>query len=168
MRSEHADTFEHSLVIAAPPSRVLSAFFDPVALAVWWQTVRSVTTPRLLGIYAVEWENTPFRDEKLGTLGGVFYGTVVEYRPGEEFVLAEAFWLAPEGEPVGPMGLEVSCTVEGPATRLRVVQSGYEESERWQRYYALIGPGWRTSMHYLKIYVEQGPSATRFARGERL
>ena len=74
-------TFEHSIVITASPDAVLAAFFDPAALMVWWDTVRSVTIPRPLGVYAIEWRNTPFSDELLGTLGGVFYGTVMEFRP---------------------------------------------------------------------------------------
>ena len=48
--------FEGSLLISAAPTRILAAFFDPHALATWWQTVRSVTTPRPFGVYAVEWE----------------------------------------------------------------------------------------------------------------
>ena len=51
--------FDHSVVITAAPTQVLAAFFDPVALAVWWRAVRSVTTPRPLGIYAIEWDATP-------------------------------------------------------------------------------------------------------------
>ena len=82
--------FDHSVVITAAPTRVLAAFFDPSALTAWWQAVRSVTTPRPLGIYAIEWEKTPFQDEVLGTLGGVFYGTVMEFRNGREFFLADA------------------------------------------------------------------------------
>ena len=62
---------EHDVAITATPSRVLAAFFDPDALAVWWRTVRAVTTPRPLGVYAVEWRSSPFQDELFGTLGGV-------------------------------------------------------------------------------------------------
>jgi len=38
--------FDHSILITAAPTRVLAAFFDSAALRVWWQAVRSVTTPR--------------------------------------------------------------------------------------------------------------------------
>ena len=110
-------TFEHSIVITASPAAVLEAFFNPAALTVWWDTVRSVTTPRPLGIYAIEWRTTPFSDELLGTLGGVFYGTVMEFRPRREFFLADAYWLPPQADPFGPMALEVSCRAEGPAAK---------------------------------------------------
>src|SRR5437870_4690764 len=59
-------TFTYSISIIASPSRVLWAFFDPGALSSWWQAARSVTVPRLLGAYAIEWDPTEFRDEVLG------------------------------------------------------------------------------------------------------
>ena len=146
--------FDHSLLVSAAPTRVLAAFFDPDALAVWWQTIRSVTTPRPLGVYAVEWAPTADRDDVLGRLGGVFHGTVMEYHAGRELFVADAWWLPPDGEPIGPMSLEVGCAMDGPACRLRVRQSGFEESVRWRRYYDVIGRGWMTSLGELKKYLE--------------
>ena len=37
---------------------MLEAFFDPKALAAWWQAKHSVCVPRPLGSYAIEWEPT--------------------------------------------------------------------------------------------------------------
>ena len=133
---------------------MLAAFFDPVALSIWWQTSRSVTTPRPLGIYAVEWEPTADVDDLLGRLGGVFYGTVMEYQPGRELVIAEAWWLPPDTHPIGPMSLQVQCAMDGPACRLRVRQTGFEDSPRWRRYYNVIDLGWHISMAALKQYAE--------------
>jgi uncharacterized protein YndB with AHSA1/START domain len=146
--------FDHSILVTAAPTRVMAAFFDPAALSTWWQTVRSVTTPRPLGVYAVEWEATGDRDEILGRLGGVFHGTVMEYTAGRELYVADAYWLPPDGDPIGPMSLEVSCWMDGPACRVRVRQSGFEEGVRWRRYYEVIGHGWRSSLAALKAYVE--------------
>jgi uncharacterized protein YndB with AHSA1/START domain len=146
--------FDHTVVIAASPTRVLSAFFDPHALAIWWQTVRSVTTPRPLGVYAVEWEPTPDADEVLGRLGGVFHGTVVEHVAGRELFVADAWWLPPDGDPIGPMSLQVTCRLEGHACQLRVRQTGFEESPRWRRYYDVIAHGWVLSLAALKAYLE--------------
>jgi uncharacterized protein YndB with AHSA1/START domain len=150
----HATAFDHDILIGATPARVLGAFFDPEALATWWQTVRSVTTPRPLGIYAVEWDPTPDADELLGRLGGTFYGIVMEYKPGRELFVADAWWLPPDGDPVGPMSLHVNCTIEESACRLRVRQSGFEDGARWRRYYRVIERGWHVSMAALKEYVE--------------
>jgi uncharacterized protein YndB with AHSA1/START domain len=133
---------------------VIAAFFDPQALAIWWQAVRSVTVARPFGVYAIEWAPTEFRDELLGHLGGVFHGTVVDVKPGRSFFVADAWWLPPEGEPVGPMGLEVTCAMDGPACRLRVEQHGYEDSARWRRYYEVIGAGWHSSLAALKHHLE--------------
>jgi uncharacterized protein YndB with AHSA1/START domain len=146
--------FQCSLLIEAAPTRVLAAFFDPAALAVWWQAARSVTTPRSLGVYAIEWPATPDADELLGRLGGVFHGRVLEYLPGRELFVADAWWLPPDGDPIGPMALEVSCRMAGPACRLQVKQTGFEDSPRWQRYYAVIASGWRSSLAALKTYLE--------------
>jgi uncharacterized protein YndB with AHSA1/START domain len=147
--------FDYSILISAAPTRVLAAFFDPHALAIWWQTARSVTTPRPLGIYAVEWEPTGEADEVLGRLGGTFYGVVMEYKPGQELFVADAFWLPPDGEPIGPMSLEVRCAMDGPACRLRVRQGGFEKTARWDRYYTIIAHGWKSSLAALKEYAEE-------------
>ena len=157
--------FDHALSITAAPTQVLSAFFDAGALAAWWRVTRSVTTPRPLGIYAVEWASTPFQDEVLGSLGGVFYGTVMEFRHGREFLLADTYWLPPESDPIGPMALEVTCRVEGAGTRLRIRQSGANDSARWQRYNDLIASGWAESVRALKVYLEQGAEPRLPPRG---
>jgi hypothetical protein len=156
-----------AIVINAPPGRVLKAFFEHEALNAWWQVTRSVTTPRMLGPYAIEWAPTDFRDAVLGRLGGVFRGTVMQFQEGRGFFVADAFWLPPDGDPIGPMSLEVTC---GPAeeygdvrfkqagsvaTRLRVTQSGFEESVRWRRYYEVVSNGWERALESLKSLLEQ-------------
>ena len=142
-------------VIAAPPGRVMKAFFDPRALSAWWDAARSVTTPRLLGPFAVEWPPTDSRDEVLGRLGGVFRGTIVECEPGKGFLVADAYWLPPDGDPIGPMALRIALQPEGSeATRVRVTQTGFEEGARWQRYYDVIGVGWERALASLKSLLE--------------
>jgi uncharacterized protein YndB with AHSA1/START domain len=186
--------FDHTLVIAAPQSRVVAAFFVPVALAAWWDVVRSVTTPRALGAYAVEWEDSPTQDEILGPLGGVLHGTVMDFHPRRGFFIADLYWLPPRGEPIGPMAIDVTCTIREkrpplPGTpafqkeaaadpglpapsgtfdsslppvqsaQLRIVQTGYEDSERWKHYYEILGAGWPTALEKLKRYLEHGKGA---------
>jgi uncharacterized protein YndB with AHSA1/START domain len=155
---EAAPAVDITIVIAAPVAVVLKAFFDPGALGAWWQVVRSVTLPRVLGPYVVEWRPTDFRDETLGRLGGVFRGTVMQFQPNEGFFVADGFWLPPDGDPIGPMALEVSCTEVGQnrsaATRVRVRQSGCDDSPRWRRYYEVIGYGWERALASLKDLLE--------------
>jgi uncharacterized protein YndB with AHSA1/START domain len=127
--------FEHSLLINAAPTRVLAAFFDPHALAEWAASVDA--------------------DDLLGRLGGVFCGRVIEYLAGREAFIADAWWLPPDGDPIGPMALSVSCRMSGLACTLVVKQTGFEDTPRWRRYYEVISGGWLTSLAALKIYAER-------------
>ena len=149
--------FAHSLVVNAPPAAVLDAFFDPEALGVWWQVTRSVCIPRSLGSYAVEWAPTEWRDELLGRLGGAFHATVIEFTPGRQFFLADAYWMPPDGDPIGPMALEATCSLHGAgATLLHVRQSGCDlSSPRWIRYYDIVSTGWMLALEALKAHLEE-------------
>ena len=76
--------------------------------------------------------------------------------------MADAFWLPPDGEPIGPMALEVVLTpVASPddsgetATDVRVVQTGFEESTRWRRYYEVVGVGWERALKSLRRLLEK-------------
>ena len=64
----------------------MKAFFDHETLHAWWQASHSATTPRTLGVYAIERPPTDFHDDILGRLGGVFRGTVVKCQVGEGFL----------------------------------------------------------------------------------
>jgi len=151
---EAVDRFEQQLAIAADPAVVFRCFFAPEALRAWWQAVRSITTPVPFGVYAVEWPTTPYRDDVLGALGGVFHGTVVEVKPDRSFLVADAWWVPPDGEALGPMALEVRCDPDPAGCLLHVRQDGFEPSPRWARYYAVISRGWQLSLTALKRYAE--------------
>lgn len=151
-------SFSSSVSVIASPARVMWAFFDAGAIASWWQASRSVTVPRVLGAYAVEWDPTDFKDEMLGRLGGTLHGTVMDYKRDRGFFVAEAFWLPPDGNPIGPMALEVNCdpqrTKNPQITLVKVTQRGSEDGERWKRYYEVIAPGWEHALQSLKQYLE--------------
>jgi uncharacterized protein YndB with AHSA1/START domain len=146
--------FTYSLSVEAPPAAVLDAFFMPEALAAWWHVSRSLCTPRPLGGYAIEWPPTTWQDETLGRLGGAFRGTVIEFRAEREFFVADAYWLPPDGDPIGPMALEAHCTARGYQTLLDVRQSGWDNSRRWTRYYEILASGFPGALEELKTYVE--------------
>ena len=162
-KADPAGRFEQRVSIAAPADIVFDCFFDPDALRAWWQAIRSVTTPALFGVYAVQWAATPYRDDVLGPLGGTFYGTVVELRPSSHFLAAECYWIPPEGPALGPMVLDVTCEPTRDGCKLVVRQDGYEPSPRWTRYYAVVSRGWQLSLMALKRCAEtrvltEGPS----------
>jgi hypothetical protein len=102
--------FDHTVSIAAAAPKIIGAFFDPRSLGVWWGVGRSVTTPRPLGAYALEWPRSDRNEGLPGPLGGVLHGTVIDFKPGHAFFIADLFWL-PASEPaIGPMSLEVTCS----------------------------------------------------------
>jgi len=154
-----APSLDIDIVIAAPPARILKAFFEPEALTAWLQVSQAVTTPRVLGPYALAWPATEFRDDTLGRLGGVFRGTVMQYQPTHGFFVADVYFLPPDGDPIGPMAFEVQLTPAGAngtgATEVRVTQQGYEDGERWRRYYEVIGLGWTRALTSLKALLEK-------------
>ena len=90
----------------------------------------------------------------------------MEYRPGRELFVANAYWLPAGGEALGPMGLEVICTVDGPATQVRVQQSAADDGARWKRYQDDMTSGWKVSLDALKQYIEDGAAPQR-AAGKR-
>jgi uncharacterized protein YndB with AHSA1/START domain len=78
-------------LIQAPPARVMQAFFAETDLKHWWQVTRSFAVPRPLGMYAIEWASTDFKDEVLGRLGGAIHGTVIDFRANASFFLADVY-----------------------------------------------------------------------------
>ena len=60
-----------------------------------------------------------------------------------------------EGDPIGPMALEATCTPQGDSTLLHLRQSGYDKSSpRWTRHYDIVAAGWIPSPDALKKYLE--------------
>ena len=148
--------FDHSLAIEASVERVLDAFFRDDDLAAWWHTSRSLCNPRPFGSYAVEWPATHASDDRLV---GVFHGTVIEFKPGREFFVADAYWLPPDDDPIGPVAFEASCTTLGERVVLRVRQSGGENNPRWVRYYELLAKNLTASLNELKVHLESRASS---------
>lgn len=158
MSKKTAPELDASITIAAPPNRILKAFFEPDALNAWCQVKHAVTMPRVLGPYALAWPATEFRDEVLGRLGGVFRGTVMQFQAGHGFFVADAYFLPPDGDPIGPMAFEVTCTPatdDQSTTRVHVSQRGFEDNARWRRYYEVISVGWEHSLSALKALLEK-------------
>jgi hypothetical protein len=158
-KAEAQPALDVAMDIRALPRVIIDAFFDPRSLASWWPATRSVTTPRPLGPYAIEWTSEE-RDQILGRLGGVLRGTVMQLEPTRGFFVADLYWLPPIGAPIGPMALEVACrlgvTADGlPCTKVRVTQGGFEESARWRRYYEVIETQWRRLLESLKLFLEK-------------
>ncbi len=153
----------HTQLVLAPPARVLNAFFDARDLAEWWQVARSFSVRRPLGPYAIEWEPTDFTDEVLGRLGGAFHGTLIDYRESGAFFIADAYWQPPDGDPIGPMAVEVHCRPHGNgrSTMVSVRQSAEDEGPRWRRYFQIMDRGWEGALEELKNYMDREAEKAR-------
>ena len=158
-----------TLLIHAPPARVMQAFFNDVDLKGWWQVTRAFTVPRPLGMYAIEWDSTDFKDEILGRLGGAIHGKVMDFRPNASFFLADVYWQPPDGDPIGPMALEVQCRPHGNGrqTMLTVKQSGEGEGPRFERYFAIMNRGWEGALAEMKAYIDREILRTKASREAR-
>lgn len=156
-------------LIAAPPARVMQAFFTDADLKGWWQVTRAFTLPRPLGMYAIEWPSTDFADDVLGRLGGAIHGTVMDIRPNASFFLADLYWQPPDGNPIGPMALEVQCRPHGNGrqTMLTVKQSGEGEGPRFERYFSIMDRGWESALSEMKSYIDREIERTKAAREAR-
>ena len=149
-----------SLDITAPVELVFHAFFDAPALGAWHNTSRSNAIPRLLGPYVLEWQPSAERDEVLGRMGGVFRATVMHIEPNDHVFLADAFWLPPDGGPLGPLSVQMtftsSATPDGRASTLvRVVMTGFDDGMRWKRYLGLATTQWQKALGVLKLLLER-------------
>lgn len=156
-------------LIQAPPARVMQAFFTDTDLKGWWGVTRAFTVPRPLGMYAIEWESTDFKDDILGRLGGALHGRVMDFRANQSFFLAEVYWQPPDGDPIGPMALEVQCRPHGNGrqTMLTVKQSGEGEGPRFERYFSIMNRGWEGALTEMKNYFDREIERTKLARESR-
>jgi len=156
-------------LIQAPPARVMQAFFNDADLKNWWGVTRAFTVARTLGMYAIEWESTDFKDDILGRLGGAFHGTVMDFRANASFFLAEVYWQPPDGDPIGPMALEVQCRPHGNGrqTMLTVKQSGEGEGPRFERYFSIMSRGWEGALAEMKDYFDREIVRTKLDRESR-
>ncbi|MEP7116141.1 MAG: SRPBCC domain-containing protein [Acidobacteriota bacterium] len=145
-----------STVVEAPAVRVMQAFFSHTDLTYWWRVERSVTVARASGPFAVTWPATDDRDDLLGQLGGTLHGTVMDCMANRAVFVADVYWQPPQGDPLGPMALEITFEpVDGSErTKVSVRQSASDDGPRWQRYFALTKVGWSDALATLKDYLE--------------
>ncbi|MBS1816507.1 MAG: SRPBCC domain-containing protein [Acidobacteria bacterium] len=149
-----------TLEITAPVEMVFQAFFDAPALGAWQNASRSICIPRLLGPWVLEWPPSQERDEMLGRMGGVFRGTIMHIEPNDHVFLADAFWLPPDGGPLGPLAVQMTFTPKaGPdgvrSTVVRIVMTGFDEGVRWKRYLGLATTQWQKALGVLKMLLEK-------------
>jgi uncharacterized protein YndB with AHSA1/START domain len=156
---DHALKVDVTLDITAPVELVFQAFFEAPALSAWHGASRSIAIPRLLGPYVLEWPPSQDRDEMLGRMGGVFRGTIMHIEPNDHVFLADAYWLPPDGGPLGPLAVQMTFAPKaGPdgtrSTVVRIVMTGFDEGVRWKRYLGLATTQWQRALGVLKSLLE--------------
>ncbi|HUR35370.1 MAG TPA: SRPBCC domain-containing protein [Vicinamibacterales bacterium] len=149
-----------SLEIVSTVELVFAAFFDSPALSAWHGTTRAIAVPRLLGPYVLEWPPSVERDEMLGRMGGIFRATVMHIEPNDHVFLADAFWLPPDGGPLGPLAVQITFTAKAmpdgsQSTLVRVVMTGFDDGVRWRRYLGLATAQWQKALGVLKMLLEK-------------
>jgi uncharacterized protein YndB with AHSA1/START domain len=160
VQEQSARKIDVTMDIAAPAELVFRAFFDAPMLAAWQGASRSIAVARLLGPYVLEWPPSIERDEVLGRMGGIFSATVMHVEPNDHLFLADAFWLPPDGGPVGPLAVQITFTPTATAdgassTLVRVVITGFDEGVRWKRYLGLATAQWQRALSVLKKLLER-------------
>ena len=144
---------------------MLDAFFNADDLASWWHASRSLSSASVRQLCRRVADRRR-EGRGAGTDGWRARGTVIEFKPGREFFVADAYWLPPDGDPIGPMAFEASCTTLGERVVLRVRQSGGENTRRWARYYEVLTPNLIDSLNGLERLPGVGrrlPDPTRWS-----
>jgi len=81
-------------------------------------------------------------------------------RSCDHIFLADAFWLPPEGGPLGLLAVPITFTTKatpaaGQATLVRVVITGFDVGVRWKRYLGLATSQWEKALRVLKSLLEK-------------
>ena len=120
--------FDQELTIDVAPTRAMGAFFDPHALVALVAGHSVGDDASRAGRLRDRMGAVRRRGRGARPAGGRLSRTIVEYIAGTQLFVADAWWLPPDGDPLGPMGLQVSCAAEGSGCRLHVHQAGYEDT----------------------------------------
>jgi len=141
-------------VIPAPPRRVMKAFFDAETLHAWWKVSHSVTRRERLACTRSSVRRS-ISTTKFSAALAACSGDRGEMPGRRRFrrrrrVLAAAWRRADRSD--GARRLAESRAWR--ATRVHVLQSGFEETPRWRRYYKVVGVGWESALASLKALLE--------------
>jgi uncharacterized protein YndB with AHSA1/START domain len=132
-------TIEREVVIRAAPDRVFQALTDPAELTRWFMNVAEVDLRRG-GRLRHSWDGY-----------GTTEGRVLEADPPHRFVFT---W--DEGPELGETTIAIDLTPEGDGTRLRLVESGFQAGDDWDRLYADHADGWTQELENLRAWIEDG------------
>jgi uncharacterized protein YndB with AHSA1/START domain len=141
-------TLELEVDIDAPLESVWNALTQGPGLANWFAPEGSVSRPGIGGEVSVSWG------------GGMDMTSRIDaWEPG-----MHVRWLDDKSQYMGPgtaIAVDYYLSTEGGKTRVRLVQSGFGESEGWDGFFEGTETGWKYFLVNLRIYLECHPGKVR-------
>ena len=138
------------VLVGVSPERAFDAFVE-LSDVLSWLADGAVIGPRPGGNWGLGWYADSDSDAGYSSIG-----QFEVFDPGRRFVVASLMFSTPEGESFGPMRLVVEFEKVAEGTRVRVTQSGIEESGAGAAYRDRLGPGWDRMLRDLKVWLEEG------------
>jgi len=147
-------TLELTVDIDAPIEAAWKALTEGPGLANWFAPEGVVTKPGTGGEVTVKWSEAM-----------AFTVKVDAWEPGKH-----VRWLDESGF-MGPgtaIASDYYLSTEGGKTRVRVVQSGFGESEGWDAFFEGTEIGWTYFLYNLRVYLEKHLGRVRRMIAERI
>jgi uncharacterized protein YndB with AHSA1/START domain len=142
------DQIEREIVIDAPVSRVWAALTEAEHIGTWFGDAGAGIDPRPGGALAIRWQEH-----------GVFHTTIERIEPERVFSWRWAHAAGDHPRPGSSTLVEFTLTPEGNATRLRVVESGFQALEMSEAERAKCvtdnTQGWREELEELRGYLQR-------------
>jgi uncharacterized protein YndB with AHSA1/START domain len=145
---------ETTVLVPAPPERVLRAFLEPADLRGWWKVSRSLVEAEPGGVWSVTWDD--YGEEKTQH---AWVGVVEELTP-RGLSIGHLVMIEPRRPLFAPLQLEVLVTPAGEGTSLTVVHRGYGHGEHWDWIHAEVVRGWQHVLGDLQAWFRGQGAAT--------
>jgi len=138
------------VLVRVSPERAFDAFVE-LSDVLSWLADGAVIGRRLGGNWGLGWYADSDSDAGYSSIG-----QFEVFDPGHRFVVSDLMFSTPEGESFGPMRVVVEFERLEEGTRVRVTQTGFEESGAGAAYRDRVGPGWERMLTDLKAWLEEG------------
>ena len=136
-----ARTLELSVDIDAPLEAAWKAITEGPGLANWFPPMAAVTKPGIDGEVTFKWSESMAMTVKVDA-----------WEPGKHVRwIDESGWLGAGTV----LTTDYYLSTEGGKTRVRLVQSGFGESEAWDDFFGGTEIGWTYFLYNLRVYLEK-------------
>ncbi|MBN1299918.1 MAG: SRPBCC domain-containing protein [Melioribacteraceae bacterium] len=136
------------IIIKTNSSKVYDAFTKPEHLRKWWDVSKVLIEEKPGGLYTLTWQ----KDNK--SVSYVSSGIIEKIIPSKQITIVNSVYINPSKSILGPMELAIKFKEQNGSTELTIVQSGYQNGNDWDWYYAAVKEGWPKALLNLKEYLE--------------